>query len=288
MSAFPAFRGAGRPVALAGWLAIAWIVLVLVAVTIQAHTYTGWVAQLTEWQFDRMGQSFPTATFLLLFALCAIPGFIVLALALRRSHTAQSLSALDIALARAVRMQHVLTGLAILVAIAAIVAVVQMAQLPSAAGVARSVDAGTVANSVQPQGPVVLVGRYRYDRTATFGQNVLVARRDYHYVPVQSARGPEAQALAVFAEIDGNPAKQGAIESHTGVLRHNSLPPEVAQLYRDAGFTVSSAAYVLYSAPETMRWPYLAAAGQLALAALVLGIAAWLTRRRVWALKVNG
>lgn len=269
-------------------IALGWIALVLIVAIVQSTTYTGLVAGLSEWQFDHLGQSFSTMTFLLLFALFALPGLLLLGFIIRRINVAGAVRVDTLVVQRSARMLGVLGVLATLLGIAALIFVIQWAMLPTDRGGPRRVEmrlSMRQAPAPSPdlsEGPTRLIGRYRYDRIATFRRSVLVARRDYRFVPVEPKQPRAGSAISVFAETSPFPdGRHVAVEEHVGVLRRGGLPPAVAHLYRDAGFRIAPDVYVLYPDRRALTWPYIAGATQLALAAVLLAIAALLTRRRL-------
>lgn len=281
MTTATASRAIGRWAKLAVSLALAWVALVLIVAIVQSTTYTGFVAALNEWQFDHLGQAFPAMTFLLLLALFALPGLLLLGFAIRRINMAHGVRTDALVIQRSNRMLRVLTILAALLAIAMVIVLVQWARLPDDRGVPKRVDVSATAPALA-EGPARLIGLYRYDRTATFRHIVLVARRDYRFVPVQAAGARPTSVVSVFAETSASPdSRQAAAEERVGLLRRGGLPPAVAHLYRDAGFRVAPDAYVLYPDRRALTWPYIAIAAQLAIVVVLLAIAALLTRRRL-------
>lgn len=289
MSAFTPSRTASRWTALAVGLAFGWIGLVLIVAVIQTVTYTGLVSALSEWQFDHLGQSFPAMTFLLLLAVFTSPGLLLLGMAIRRRNVLYRRTADELVIQRSSRMLRVLTVLAVLLTVAAAVALVQLLLLPEDRGPVRRVDIGRMTNAALAEGPTRLVGQYRYDRTAVFRQNVLVARREYRFVPVQATTGRPGSTITIFADSSALPdTRLAANEDRTGILRQGGLPPAIARLYRDAGFSLAPRTYVLYRDGGSMRWPYLAMALQLLVIVLLLAITAWLTRRRLRLLQTAG
>ncbi len=270
--------------------ALGWVALVLIVAIVQSTTYTGFVEALNEWQFDHLGQAFPAMTFLVLFGLFALPGLFLLGFAIRRFNVARGVRTDTLVIQRSERMLRVLTVLAALLGIATLILLVQFAMLPDGRGAPKRVEVGAAPGRapvpapipVLSEGATRLIGQYRHDRTATFRQNVLVARRDYRFVPVQPANARPTSIVTVFAETSQSPDDlRSMAEERVGVLRRGSLPPAIVHLYRDAGFRVAPDAYVLYPDRNALTWPYVAGAGQLAVAVLLLVIAALLTRRRL-------
>lgn len=289
MTTAAAYRAIGRWTKFLVSVAFGWIALVLIVAIVQSATYTGFVAALTEWQFDHLGQAFPAMTFLLLLALFALPGLLLLGFVIRRINTARGVSTDTLVIQRSTRMLRVLAVIAVLLAVVMIIVLAQWARLPDDAGNPRRVDVSTMTGAdalILPEGATRLIGQYRYDRTATFRQNVLIARRDYRFVPVQAAGSRPTSVVHVFAETSMSPDnRQAAAEEHVGVLRRGGLPPAVAHLYRDAGFRIAPDAYVLYPDRRALTWPYIAVAVQLAITVVLLAIAALLTRRRLHLLR---
>ena len=270
--------------------ALGWVAIVLIVAIVQSTTYTGFVATLNEWQFDHLGQAFPAMTFLLLFALFALPGLLLLGFAIRRINAVRGVRTEALVIQRSARMLRVLTVLAVLAGVATLILLLQLAMLPSGRGEPKRVEVGAAPGRAPVPAPIPdlaegatrLIGQYRHDRTATFRQNVLVARRDYRFVPVQPANTRPSSIVTVFAETSQSPdTLQATAEERVGVLRRGGLPPAIAHLYRDAGFRVAPDAYVLYPDRQALTWPYVAGAGQLAVVVLLLVIAALLTRRRL-------
>ncbi len=294
MTAATASPAIGRWMKAIVGLALGWITLVLIVAIVQTTNYTGFVGALSEWQFDHLGQAFPAMTFLLLFALFALPGLLLLGLTIRRINVTRGMRADALIIQRSTRMLRVLVTLTTLLGLAALIFLVQWAMLPNDSGKPMRVDMRSVVGQapalapipVLPDGPTQLIGDYRYERTATFRRTVLVAQRDYRFVPVQLVGTRPGSRLVVFAETSLWPGvRQATAQQHVGVLHRGGLPPAVAHLYRDAGFSVASDAYVLYPDRGALTWPYIAGATQLAIATLLLLGAAVLTRRRLQVLR---
>ncbi len=282
MTAVTASSAMQRLTKIAISIALIWVALVMIVAIVQSTTYTGLIAALSEWQFDHLGQAFPAMTFLLLLAVFALPGLLLLGYAIRRVNVTRGLSADALVIQRSARMLRVLTVVAVLLAIATAIVLIQMTRLPGDTGRPTRVEVGMTPDNGLVEQPTRLVGQYRYDRTATFRQSVLVAHRDYRFVPVQPTGARPTDLIGVLVETSTLPANRRAVaEEHVGVLRHGGLPPAIAHLYRDAGFRLAPNVYVLYPDRRAMTWPYLAVASQLAIVVLLLAIAALLTRRRL-------
>lgn len=289
MTTAAASRAIGRWTKFLVSVALGWISLVLIVAIVQSTTYSGFVATLTEWQFDHLGQAFPAMTFLLLLALFSLPGLLLLGFVIRHINAVRDVRTEERVIQRSARMLRVLTVITVLLTIAIVIVLVQWAKLPDDNGNLKRVDVSAVTGTdalILTEGATRLIGQYRYDRTATFRQNVLVARRDYRFVPVQASGLRPTSIVRVFAETSASPDNLRSVaEERVGVLRRGSLPPAITHLYRDAGFRVAPDAYVLYSDRRALTWPCIAVAIQLAIAVVLLAIAALLTRRRLHLLR---
>jgi hypothetical protein len=260
-------------------LAIAWIVLVTIFLWLQATRYAGLPSILAEWEFDRFGESYPMINYILLVALFSSPALLLLPRRRRRSEITPQRGLVRL-VARGRGVLRLLVGLIAGVVLAVLVLVVEITGLPSAYGTPKRIDVAAVGDGYVPEGPTVLVGNLRPDRTALYDQNLLLARRHYRFVPMQPASRGDA-TLRFFVAIDDTGGAASLAAAPVGILRRASLPGEVARLYRDAGYAVSSSNYVLYPNRSSMYWPFVTPLAQLAVALLVLAIAASLIQRQL-------
>jgi hypothetical protein len=82
--------------------------------------------------------------------------------------------------------------------------------------------------------------------------------------------GPGKEALRFFVQTDGLPAGPAGETTIDGYLVRNGMPPQLMQVFRDAGLRVGEPSYMLFKSLDAMRQPYVKAARDLALIGLVV------------------
>ena len=266
------------------WIAsrtIAYIGLAVAAVaagvmTWQAFAYRGLFAYLAEWQFERFDSMFPVATVVFVTALLAAPFALLVWLRLRRQR--QLYGKPDRArLAR--RDAWLAAGLkwaaALFVLVAATAAVFGVATTMTWD---KPMIGLTLAPDARPtQGLVAARGTVLIDRVGRYRESFLVAKRDLYVAPL--VVGDSDQRLQYFVELSGPDAASMPDGEIKGVLREAALPGALERLYRNAGYRIEHPTYVIFRDAASARWPFLSAAAECALLALLFA-SGWLLMRR--------
>ena len=253
-----------------------WVALVSLYFLWETAGYRGITAVLAEWQFDNFGRYYPTLTYALVVFILSFPGYLLF-LKPRRAEVSQPSA---VAMRSGYVFSRALTGVAIGLAATAIFTFLAMLWLPGSQGEVQhyNVQGGNAA--LPREGPTELSGAIAYDRVAAFDQELIVARRNTRFAPV-SATGAQTGPVQFFIELP--PIDQPAaskIATMSGVLRQGGLPGEIVRLYRYAGYDIERPYFVLFVDPAAMRWPYISAAIQLLIAAILAGLVAMFQSRR--------
>lgn len=249
------------------WALILWVTLVIAFFVWQSAYYLGMIARVAEWQFASIGTYYPGLTVALFIALFGAPIFYLFS---RRANPGEAES-------NNARLQgfRFFRAIAVLAVGSALVAagLVGFAFLPvNAKREPLAIDATKPVPGPIAPGPATLTGPIRYDRTVTAKTDVLTSSHAIRFAPV-IAPGAKAPALTFFVQVnsaDVTPVN-GSVK---GVLRQDSLRGDVAQLFRDAGYNVTSPYYVLYRDEASVRAPWLIAAMQVGVVALVFALGA--------------
>ena len=259
---------------------ILWAAIVSLFFLWEIVRYDGLMALLAEWQFNTFGHYYPSVTYLALVAVLASPGLLFF-LRVRQRESEQRLAAAT--LRSAMTFRRVLLGLSAACLVAAIATLLLLLALPASTGTPRRIDLAQPVVALPTEGPTTIDGAILYDRTAAFGEDLLVARRTLRFAPIVAPRSPGVD-LQFFVELpDETMANAGTASSMTGTLKRNALPGEVVQLFRYAGYRVEPPYYVLFASEAAMRWPYFEIAGELGLVALLfLAVGLWQHRRVKW------
>ena len=264
-------------------LAYLWVAGVSLLCVWQSVTYTGWIRLLTEWQFDRLGQSFPAVTMIALIALFGAPPMLFARREFQKSPVYREQPREGRLWSRATRLSLVLSRLAVIFTIATAAALSFLLFLPSTHGALQHIDLDAVATGSLSQAPAVLTGKPRGDRSALFTQHLLWMKRAYRFIPVLPSHGDKGLSLTFFVETDAGDLTHNDdnATSRPGLLRKDGLPGAVAQVFRDAGYSVNPTHYVIYTNRAAMYWPILLLVEQLAVVALILALASLVVRRRM-------
>lgn len=254
-----------------------WVALVALYFLWETAHYRGLVALLGEWQFTNFGRYLPTFTYALVVFVLTVPGMLLF----RRPRRSRSGEETARVIYSGTVFTRALAGVAGGLAIAAVVALLAMATLPSSQGPVQRVAVQPNNAAVAREGATELRGVVDYERTAAFDADLLASRYSRRFAPVL-APNQTATTLQYFVEL---PPVDGPYDARmatlTGVMRQGGLPGELIRLYRYAGYEIDRPYFVLFINPDTMRRPYLVAALQLAIGAILAAVLALLQRRRV-------
>ena len=261
----------------------AWALLVLIVLIWQFVTYRGIVEQLVEWQFTLIDFSFPVATILLLTLLLASPFLVVLFLRLREARRHSNTETPASAISRGAIMQWFLAVITGLFAAAAVVTAAFALTFGSLQERALPVSWTNFDRGEVSEGPARLAGTLRLDRIAYFEDRFFVSGRTLWVAPLTRLGSPER--LRVFAEIDQRLPEPARRAELTGVLRQESVPGELRQLYESAGYAVSEDAYLLFEDMDSARAPFWSATLDYAIASLVFLLFFAFNRQRLHRLR---
>lgn len=271
-----------------GWATTVWVVFIALFFLWQTVAYRGFVAFVAEWQFNEFGIYRPTLTYFLFVVLLA-PLPLLFRRRAKRNANAESpeapvADALPIAVRAAYRFMKVLFALSGAALIAALLSLLAMWLLPSAAGQVQHITASDTVPAAPSEGPTALSGKILYNRTSAFDENLWFVRRNTRFAPVIE-EGSDETAIRYFVELaPTDQASAAGTSVRRGILKRNALPGELLRLYRYAGFRVFPDHYVLFSTPEPMRWPYFATALEFITGCVLLLLVAciqWLRCRRL-------
>jgi hypothetical protein len=265
---------------------IAWIIPLLLSLWLlwQTVNYRGLIALAAEWQFNIFGRYYPTLTFLLLALIVFSPLIIWSAVMRRRRSKSEDAADLDPVARRqrgALAVLRLLIAAAIAVGVIGLIALLSLAALPSSSGTVQQVSAGGLGQTLPREGPTALTGTVVFDRTTAFDEDLWFVGRSVRFAPM-IGRAEDGRRLRFFVELPANERNDNPPQFMTrrGILQRGGLPGEVLRLYRYVGYQVDEPYYVLFASRASMRWPHLMVAGESALAALLILIAAVLVRAR--------
>lgn len=266
-------------------LLMLWFFLISIYFLWEAEKYTGFYAFAAEQQFDFLGQYWPVFTYSFLMILFGWP----IAWLLKDTRSAARdgdpiINEDDEALRLNQNLRRTLFALAGGLCGAALVVLCWTLTLPKPSAPTAMIAIGSPQSINPPLGSISLKGDILYDRTSVFAQNLMFKTRGVRFAPIIDPQDREA-TIRYFIELQPSDIQNGNIVaepvSRTGLLRINALPGSVVQLYKYAGFDVTSPHYVLYTDPMTIKWPYYVTAIQLACAAFICLIAALFQHRHV-------
>ena len=237
----------------------------------QAYMYRGVFAALAEWQFREWGEMYPVATIALLTLLLELPLIVAIGLKMRRRRRNYGPARAGLLSARDVLMGWlfaVLAALAVILALGAGVlgfAIGSFEEKPTTQLVLDE-DADLNGNFVRTRALV------RMDRIGFYRERFVVTGRDLWVAPMTLSN--EDQTIRAFVQIrPTREASEAQVMEVSGVARRAGLPGGLRRLYENEGYTVARPAYVIFSSAESARWPFLSAAADLAIAALLFLVA---------------
>lgn len=288
-----------------------WLALIGYYFLRQALGYSGFIADLAEYQFLHFDRYWPTFTFLALTTLCTAPFFAILWVIRARQKRSERYgpARVDdqrIMLGRVIRLQNFFAGIGIGCAVCVGIIAFQILTLPSDEYEPRSIVIGSPDALGPADGRAVLTGAVDVGETAQFNEDLLLVRRTFYFAPIRS--GPDDKSpLKYFVQVRRDDARgkgqfnpivfpEGDDKVRAwrfrvrgiaftpyvnGVLQRGALPGEIANLYRYAGYDVDRDNYVLFSSNEPIRWRLQMLAGEFLIAAILMALVALLfTRRR--------
>jgi hypothetical protein len=266
-----------------GRLLMVWMLIVSLFFLWEADHYSGLYAWLAECQFDLFGHYLPVLTYALLVIGFGWPGAWLLRA--RRRSDRRDLVGRDAVIHTSANFRRVLFSFAGGLAGASLAALLWTLTLPRLGPPRRVVDASVTTNRDFAEGPAILRGRIDYARTSALAEDLLVTTRGMRFAPMLGSGDGKGQQIRYFVELlpsdFGRPRVVPTRSARAGVLVRNRLPGSIVRLYRYAGYVVDEPYYVLFASNTSVRRPYVIAAVQLALAALISIIAGLFQHRHV-------
>lgn len=264
-------------------LLFVWVLIVSLYFLWEADHYVGLYAWLAECQFDLLGQYLPVLTYALLVIAFGWPA----AWLLRARHRPdrRDLVGRNAAIHTSANFRRVLFSFAGGLAGASLASLLWTLTLPRLGPPRRIVDASVISLETITEGPAILRGRIDYARTSALAEDLLVTTRGMRFAPMFGSRDSTDRQIRFFVELLpsdlGRPRVVPTNSARAGVLVRSRLPGSIVRLYRYAGYSVEEPFYVLFASNTSIRRPYVIAAVQLALAALIAIIAGLFQHRHV-------
>ena len=269
-----------------GVIGVVWAAIVLAYLTWQLVEYRGLVARLLEWQFARFDSSWPIVTVTAILLLLTSPISLTLLYRLRKARSDPKVKTYEAALYRSRIMRRFLGWIAGALAVcAAVVAALSL----TVGGVSEKpipVSLADLRKGPKIEGPVVMEGTLQLDRIGFFEDRLLFSGKRLWVAPVLDPARDDA--ITLFVEIGKREAGPAERRKFDGILRYAAARGELRTLYRNAGYQVHEPTYVLFKDLASARSPYLRAAIDLLVAALVFLIFCGLQHRRTRALERRG
>ncbi|MEN7538044.1 hypothetical protein [Aurantiacibacter flavus] len=241
------------------------------------------MAGLIEWQFARFDASWPIVTLTVLTLLLTAPITLTLLYRMRRARYEPGLTLYESALHRSQIMRRFLAwivgGLALCAAAVAALSLtiggVREKPLP--------ISLADLRGDEKIEGLVVMEGTLQFDRIGFFEDALLFSGKTLWVAPVLDPANNNA--ITLFVEVGERMAGPPTRQRFEGILRHAAARGELRTLYRDAGYRVHEPTYVLFADTASARSPYLRAAIDLLVAALVFLAFCGLQHRRTLTLQ---
>ena len=262
-------RGRERkvPIRALAYIAIVWGILVCGVLAWQAYTYRGVFAALAEWQFREWQRMFPVATIALLTFLLELPFIVLIALKLRYRRRKFGPAKGKLVFLRGTllaRIFAVMSAIALFLSLILTIMGLSIGTLSDKPITNFSLDSNTneTDNFVRARGLV------RTDRIGYYRERFLIVGRDLWLAPLMASE--DDSAIRAFVEVHPeSQAREPQYRDASGVLRRSAIPGGLRRLYENEGYSVVQPAYVIFSSRASARWPFLSAAADLAIMALL-------------------
>lgn len=271
-----------------GWiLAIGWTVVVTLYFLWEADGYRGLFGALSEWQYAKLDQALPLFTFAALTFLFALPAWLILGALIVRRRRGESppVSPEGIWLVSARRFQQGSMILAGLLGAIALAVLLWAIFLPNKEATVRLIapdgSPAAVAGSNPETG--IVVGTPDMRLASTMAQDLLFTRRNVQFAPILETN--RSKTIRYFVELGNDDARDTAMAvlapDRTTNMVVSRMPGAIVTLYRNIGYQVTEPNYLISPSTPTLRWPYLVAAGQVALVALIALLLGLVQMRRI-------
>lgn len=249
----------------------------------QATQYHGFVAWLAEWQYRVLDHYYPGITIALLCLFFSIPLIVMLLILWRRwrRKNEETGDPVAVMLGASRRLRRLCSVLAALSGAVALIVYGLTLLLPREAMPVHLIDSRNAESAIIPEGSATVVGPADMEALVRFDDKALLFHRRLFFAPVRYRIHGEALPARFFVQVEERAdLPRHYLPIRTGVLAQGALPGDVDQLYRNIDYPVTDRPYLLYKDGATLRWRYYMLAGQLAIIALLLGLAAWRERLR--------
>lgn len=253
--------------------------IALASVSFLILTASGWMKHFAEWQFAQMGFYSPLAPMVLLTAFFGVLGYALAALLNRRSKN-MPLSSIGPAQWHLRQWRYVFLWATFASSLFALVAAVQLLQLPVSAGPPKVLLATKDKASEYAEGSIVLKGFSPKGQMMRFTQGFLKWKQDIYLVPLSSSSNPDAP-IDIFAQVSESAAKTAMPKDFSGVLQHNALPDQLLPLATQPDLSVSPTPAVIFLDKSAMAYGRILTLVSAGLIAILAGTMAFSLGRMV-------
>ena len=259
-----------------GAVTLGWAAIVAAVLVWQIYTYSGIMKILAEWQFRSFDRFFPITTTAILLLLLTLPLLIIISLRLRRIAKREVYA--DVKRA-SVRAGYFARFLNIAFGASAVCAIVLAAIGFSQGSVVEKEQLVEIdqAGAQVAEGPAELRGTVLLDRIGFYREGFVITKRELWLAPI--VRNTDTRELGFFVQVSRRDAGVPRSGTFTGVLERRAVPGGLAQLYRNAGYTLTEKPHILFADANAARWPFFSAAADFVILALLLGVVMIFHRR---------
>lgn len=249
---------------------IVWAVLVAAILSWQAYDYSGVFGILAEWQFAQWDRMWPLATIALITFLLALPLLLLIGWRLRRRRNRYGSPGRSAVIRRDSRIaKGILWATGVAAVGAGLLALIGFA----ISGVSDKAAINLALDDTPPEGAkwVKMRGTVRYDRIGYYSERFVLIGRDLYVAPLTT--GKEDNEIQYFVEIDPRESgKAPATETVEGIVRRASLPGGLEELYERENVMFEKPSFVVFRDKSSARWPFMSAAVDFLILALLFGL----------------
>lgn len=241
----------GKPIRGLVWLLMGWAALVALVLIWQAYTYTGFFAWLAERQFALFDMHFPAATILLLIFLLSLPIILLILLRLSKRRRKYGPISPEQSLDRNRIVQKWLVSFCLLSLIVA--GGLALTGYGIGAFSEKPTTRLMFEPSAQPSdGYVEARTLVLTDRLAFYRQGTALSGRKLLVAPV--VRDADDKNIKYFLKIAEQEATPARILEFEGFLKEEAVPGGLAELYRNAGYSVADQTFIIFEDHLSARW----------------------------------
>ncbi|MET0181038.1 MAG: hypothetical protein ABW194_11245, partial [Novosphingobium sp.] len=266
-----------------------WIALAAAFFLWEVLVFRGLFADGAAWQFDRLGEFWPTLTYVALAALPALPALVAGIVWYRRDHRTEAELAEParraLVLRRARRVARRLEWTGLILTIVALGSLLYGLLMPRGRTEPVSVPV-SIAGGFPGEGATLLTNALRGRGVSHHTQRLFFRYRTIRFavVPLRDRRGELVPRFFVeLAPEEPNWPSRGPASpaDRSGYLVRNGLPGPLDQMYRQRGYKLTEPYYVLYREKAPIQYRFELAAFQIGLLALVSMLVGWRQRRHL-------